>query len=210
MRDYHLQAFRVLFLLKEGNDPEGDSVGDDGDLRGYGTEYFRGLTWNNITRALAMVLSDIDLTQSGAVNKEMQRSYLVRTAVVNIKKQPGGAIAKEREILAAALRDADLLKEQLALYKPHLTICGGDAVFHAVEKIYGLTGKDEEAYAAPEPGHYLCPFLRVPELGIVLDYYHPQCRGGPNRDYADRLGIILEAFRQHGDLAPEPNGMRIG
>src|SRR5437763_17145760 len=62
---FALEPFRLLFVLKEGNDPKGDFVRSGGDLRAaWEWGYDRGHTWRPLAIWAAVVLGGVDIIPS--------------------------------------------------------------------------------------------------------------------------------------------------
>lgn len=98
---------------------------------------------------------------------EGRARILRQVAAVNLKKTPGGAVASMRSIHAHAKRDAEFIREQVALYQPDLTIACG--TFWICEEIFGL---DPDLRGGQPP----CHVHRDPRLGALVSFWHPQAR----------------------------------
>lgn len=108
----------ILVILKETNGLQG-SLADF--LRNGGSDtYYR--TWNNVARWVRMLLENSfceTITRAGL------QEAIKNIAAINIKKYAGGATANPREVRREALKDVDLLREQIRLYRPDIILTGG-------------------------------------------------------------------------------------
>lgn len=108
----------ILVLLKETNDLHGSLT--DFLRHGGSATYWR--TWNNVARWAAMILYG---NYWEFVPKEKLDDMVRNLAVVNLKKYAGGATANQREILAVAAQDMELLRRQITLIAPDIILTGG-------------------------------------------------------------------------------------
>lgn len=85
---------------------------------------------------------------------------------MNLKKIPGGRTANPREIESYAEEHRRLLEEQFRLYKPDITLAGG-----TFDILVGLRGvpviRDKDK---------CFPYFHDHDLGVCIDFYHPQQR----------------------------------
>jgi hypothetical protein len=118
---------RVVFLLKEVNDTSGTGRWD---LRDYVRGSAKGRTWDNVARWTYAIRSrgaDTPWSRAQAIAGSERADLLRSIAVVNLKKSPGRYVAVAPAVYQAAVQDRELLREQLALYQPAVTIwCGTD------------------------------------------------------------------------------------
>jgi len=162
--------FRVLFVLKEGNDPTGEfSAKDDiRDFARYGAKY---PTWGNLARWSATARC-ATFAPADAKDRAWRAEQLKHSAFVNIKKIPGGSKSNDAEVEGFALAHADLIREQLSLYRPHLTLACGRRIFSVLENVFsGVRDHPIEHEADVLHGF---SFFRDAELGTVIHFYHPQ------------------------------------
>lgn len=115
---------RLVFILKEAND-----FGNGGDLRRLLVQQVKGSTWRNVARwtigIKALPEIHIPWEKVESISKGEMLTALKTIAVVNLKKQSGGARASRSAILDAARSDRDLLIEQINIYKPDIIVCCG-------------------------------------------------------------------------------------
>lgn len=158
---------RIVFLLKEVNDPDGGNW----DLREFLRDGGRGATWNNVTRwtkgllALPQLLPWGDLEH---IDKEARIGTLRNIAAVNLKKVPGGGGADVDVLRDFARRNREYLRRQLELYRPSLIVgCGGDVT----SVLFGEILPEPDWRRSVRGVRY----ARI-EGATYLDYYHPNAR----------------------------------
>jgi hypothetical protein len=172
---------RLLFVLKEGNDPTGKWSLED-DLRDFVASGAKYKSWANLACWTAFARSvSFDLTSR--IDQQWRADQLRHSAFVNLKKVPGGATADNPAVLDFALLHGDLLRQQISLYDPHLTIACGSNTFHVLETVFeGTREKSENVFF----------YLKHQTLGTVIDFYHPQARiRGGAQSFLDMLRINL-------------------
>lgn len=174
---------RIVFMLKEVNDPGGG----DWDLREFLRSGGRGQTWNNVTRWTEGILAlpeirpwkDLD-----SIDNNARINALKKIAAVNIKKTPGGGAADVDGLHGFARANREFIRRQLDLYKPNLIIgCGSD-----------VTGVlFEDVYSEPE-WHKTMRGKRYAALGSAtyFDYYHPAARVSKKLLHAELIDSVRE------------------
>jgi hypothetical protein len=124
---YSASAPRLLFLLKEVNDTSGTGCWD---LRDYVRGSAKGRTWDNVARWTYIFRNRNADTPWQCVREitAAERGALLQSiAVVNLKKSPGKYEAVEPDIYKAAATDRELLRAQIHIYAPDVTVwCGTD------------------------------------------------------------------------------------
>lgn len=108
----------ILILLKETNGLQGSLT--DFLRHGGNQTYWR--SWNNVARWANLILNG---TYWKFVSRPELNDMIRNIAVVNLKKYAGGARANRKEVFEEALKDADLLKQQIMLYEPDIILTGG-------------------------------------------------------------------------------------
>ena len=182
---------RIVFLLKEVNDPGGG----DWDLRHSLRRGGRGQTWNNVTRWTEGILALPEIrpwNDLERIDENARIRALRKIAAVNIKKTPGGATAEVDGLRRFARANREFVRRQLDLYRPNLIVgCGSDVSDVLFEDIYGkpewrITVRGTW-YAALDSATY-------------FDYYHPNARmSGMLLHY----GLIDSVREQAGTLIAE-------
>jgi hypothetical protein len=145
-RDFTKQPRRVLFVLKEPNDPAQNWAGDYRKLE-HQHVFQRGSTWPMITKIAALLTERLDLSlpykEAHRLSQRDERlPILCRIAVINLKKCGGGARC-ERNLLVNYLTDnrRELLKKQIALYEPNIVLAGGDDVMAILKELYDVPSR---------------------------------------------------------------------
>ena len=164
---YESTSPRIVFLLKEVNDPGGG----DWDLRDFLRSGGRGQTWNNVTRwtegilALPEIRPWKDLED---IDNDARINALKKIAAVNIKKTPAAAAADVDGLHGFARANREFIRRQLDLYRPHVIVgCGSDVSDVLFADVYG------------EPGwHKTMRGTWYAALGSAtyFDYHHPNAR----------------------------------
>lgn len=181
---YFLSSRRLLFVLKEVNDPNGGNW----DLRQFMREGGRPQTWDNITRwveGIRMLPSDLPWSKVETIDHARRLRILRSIAAVNLKKSPGFHTADPRQLAIAASEDKFFLNEQVALYEPDLIICCGvGKVFHwpvdlGVVPAWKRTSRGVEFHEY-RPGRF------------VISYVHPQARVANNLLYYGLVDAVRE------------------
>ncbi len=181
--DYLVSEIKVLYVLKEVNDWK------KGDLRNFLKGGARWRTWNNISRWQLGIQTYFETGQSHFKDKisHIDRKKILRNiAVLNLKKASGGSVSDMSEIKRHAREDLDLLKEQIALYTPHIIICCGTGKIFSSLQIYNpkiaiQTSSDGIKYAA------------YPSC-LIIQHYHPQCRKKKKFLFHSSMEIIKHAL----------------
>jgi hypothetical protein len=182
--------FRVLFLLKEGNDPDGTWVRNGGDLRDMARCGGRYASWHNLATWIA-ISQRLPFTKNDRKSRDWRASQLRRAVFVNAKKIPGNANSSTTAIAEFAL-NADhnpLLKQQLELYRPRLTLACGNGLFQILRETFNARP------LKPANGKYGYWFFKSKSMGTVIDFYHPEARqvGG----WPELAAMVTENLRRH-------------
>jgi hypothetical protein len=165
--EYDANCTRLLVILKEPNDLNGNWARSGGDLRKFFAWGGRGATSMNLARWSALYDNPLlSMEEIDASDRKKRVEHLCRIAVVNLKKIAGGSTAQPKEIWEYAEKYWDLLEEQFKLYRPNLTIAGG--VFDILVALRGSN-------VVPKEGTRF-PYFEDQDLGVCIDFYHPQPR----------------------------------
>lgn len=189
----YLSASRqILLLMKEVNDPEGGGW----DLRDHLRNGTYPHTWNNAARwAYGILNSCPSFSDVPEPDAQFRKRWIEPLAVVNVKKVGGGASANQSDIMEYARGDRELLRTQLGLYKPGVTVCCSTSralrlLFDPVEIGPTRTTSNGTAYS------------KSATLGLVIHYYHPQVRYPANFLYT----MLMEAVKEGQVEEREPLG----
>lgn len=129
---------RILFLLKEQNDNDGEDVREwTGSINGVspnGNFFNRLSAWlyglTHITSSTYPPLSEaFDTTNQMKALREYPYAY------VNLKKETGGAVASDSVVYDHASLYRDFLRRQLDILNPTIIVCGGEVVFRAARDL---------------------------------------------------------------------------
>ncbi|HEX4581115.1 MAG TPA: hypothetical protein VH139_03595 [Acidobacteriaceae bacterium] len=190
-KSYESARLKVLVVLKEPNDKNGEWCDEGGDIRRHGWEGGREKTWPNLAR-WAYLFENPGATYSEAdsavADLEKRKANLRRLVVMNLKKEPGSHSAHLPTIEQYAFKYEDLLRKQFSIYKPALTIAGGT---HPI--LVKLMNKKNALRTSPEFFSY---FLDE-NLGIVMDFYHPQPRGKPATINEELFSLLARDLKHH-------------
>ena len=174
---------KVLYVLKEVNG------GENWDLRKFLRDGAQWRTWNNIVRwqyGIGNINLDAKFSQVNNVDENKRKEYLKHIAVLNIKKEPGGASSKMSEIWSYSWEDRELIKNQIEIYNPDIIMCCGTGKI--VQKRY-LAGKFEEWNETKNGIKY-----KNINNCLIIDYYHPQNRNKKKEKlFKDLVVAISEA-----------------
>ncbi len=171
---WEAQTPKITFVLKDANWPDGDESLSWNLVRKPHPRNWT--TWNNVARWTEALLEGKGYP--GYVSPETRIKWLRKVSFLNLKKSGGGPQNAKKDLLEAAERDADFIREQLALYQPDIIVCGGwnvtaDILEHKVLRREGsrLVPQDEEWI-----GNVRCFYIRFPgkeRLTPVVSFYHP-------------------------------------
>ena len=90
---------------------------------------------------------------------------------MNLKKIPGGSVTNNIELEREAHFDADLIRRQFEIYKPHtdLFISCGSAVTRLLKTLLTDINQQTSTFRGIE-------YFSIIGSGIVLEYSHPEAR----------------------------------
>jgi hypothetical protein len=165
---YKKSECKLLFVLKEVNDPDGG----EWDLREFLRECKRPQTWDNIARWVHGI-RNINNVPEWNFYKEIDDNFRINTlrsiCAVNLKKSPGGHTADNGSIWHVMQQDQQYLKKQLSFYSPDLVVCCGTGdMFHWVLS----QGGDDYIWKTTSRGVYHFDWNGIP----VLAFPHPEAR----------------------------------
>lgn len=157
---------RVLFVLKEANDPNGGGW----DLCEFLRDGGRWQTWNNVTRwAMALgAMARGEIKEDVPIDADKRKEVLSHVAAVNLKKVPGGSKSCKDEILCAAKENASLIREQVNECRCDVVVCCGVGVAEGLGEVFA----NDELLWRESRGR------RLGKCGEaeVLDFCHPAAR----------------------------------
>ena len=161
---------RLLFVLKEAN-----SAGRKGwNLREEVTRGPWATTWNNLTRwtrAIHALPESLPWACLSEICVHKRVETLNKIAFMNVNKRPGGTgVANMEAISAAAEKDSDFIRAQIAIYHADYVICCGKGISDLVAPI--IFGRKPD-WQMTDRGVW---FVELPIGGHLIDYSHPQSR----------------------------------
>jgi hypothetical protein len=185
----YLQSSRkLLFVLKEVNDPDGGGW----DLREFVKTSDRTQTWNNIARwveGIRRLDEDIPWSELVEIDGERRRETLKSIAAVNLKKSPGGHTTDSAELAKTSEEDRVFLTRQFALYAPDVIVCCGTSdLFHRLVPIC-----EQPQWKSTRRG---VRFHEYRPGQFVLEYSHPEARCAAPLLYYGLIDAIREILIQ--------------
>ncbi len=177
---------KLLFVLKEVNDPGGGSW----DLREFIHAGGRPQTWNNITRwteGIRQFSNDIPWSDLESVDELRRKQALRSIAAINLKKTPGGHTTNLDGLAATATEDREFLNRQMELYDPDIIICCGSMTSDIFHSLIHFT--EEPSWKMTRRGIW---FHEFKPGKYVISYAHPEARVA---DYLLYYGLI-DAVRE--------------
>ncbi len=184
---------RLLFVLKEVNDPDGGGW----DLRHFMLEGGRAQTWDNVTRWIEGIRQppdDVPWKAFENMTEERRRQDLRSIAAMNLKKSPGGHTTELVALANAAAADRAFLNRQFSLYEPDLVICCGTDTNNTLHRLVDLGGDPQ--WKTTRRGIWYHEFQ---QCKFVVSFAHPEARVANCLLY---YGLI-DALREI--LQPQPN-----
>ena len=186
----YLQSSRkLLFVLKEVNDPGSDGGG--WDLRKILRDKPRPQTWDNITRwveGIRRISEDIAWQEFKDVDLARRCKALRSIAAVNLKKLPGGHTTDQAELAKIAEEDKLYLNRQFALYAPDIIICCGTSdTFHWL-----VSTCEKPQWQSTRRG---VQFHEYSAGKFVIAYSHPEARCSSSLLYYGLIDAIREILK---------------
>lgn len=158
----------ILFIMREMNTDKEDNLREDLYNRGSGWK-----TWNNAARWATALLTGSEYYPRDINRRDQMR----KVAVINLKKEAGGARANKQELKAAVSADGSYTLREIELCDPEIIICGGfgnaDLLKEHVFK--ELAGEWKELPAVSFDSTWWYYFATINGKDIpVISFCHPQ------------------------------------
>jgi hypothetical protein len=173
---------KILWVLKEANDPDGGWDMRDGlkNIKtSYGVKPPARATFEPIIYTSYGIIHNCNWDDITDLDKDPSVADIVDLiGFVNIKKLPGGGTCNASDLRKAYNQHGNIVLKQITDYNPDIIICGGTLVDYLIE---GLGLKEENAI---QFGDLKC-YLQNDK--IYIRAYHPSFRGD-KQEYVD--GII--------------------
>ncbi len=163
---------KLLFVLKEANDPSGSSW----DLREFVREGARPQSWDTVTRwveAIRKLPTELPWSNLSEITKDRRQNALRSICAMNINKRAGGHTSNPATLWQAANTDRAMIKRQLAIYDADLVICCGTT------DLLQLVIGDETPLVWRETSRGVRFFEQSPSK-FVISYSHPTARIASN------------------------------
>ena len=167
---YSASPIKLLFVLKEVNDPDGGGW----DLREFICAGGRPQTWNNITRwteGIQQLSKDSPWSDLESIDERRRKQALSSIAAINLKKTPGGHTTDIDGLAATATEDREFLNRQMGLYDPDIIICCGAATSDILHSLIHFS--DEPFWKMTRRGVWFHEFRPGK---YVIRYEHPEAR----------------------------------
>ena len=187
---------RILFVLKEVNDPECNRNWTIQELL---IEDYKYRMW----RRLAEWARGILLTESSKPAPAFEEfpdvkdadDWLRKIAVINLKKYPGGGSADMATISRCARQDRSEILEELRLIDPAIIICGG--TYGVFSEILSLPA-DSIRISNPTLGYHYATIFDKERL--IIDFWHPANFYPMTLNYYGITGIYQHAIRAKNSM----------
>jgi hypothetical protein len=184
---------RIVWLLREVNDPEGNLTDLRSDLKEFADQLRIAPAWTRTFCAVARVsyglLHPTDPWERWCKVQSEFSTALGDVAVINIKKTAGGASARWNELAAAFKANEEQLRLQLGELKPDIVI-GGNVMWFCRDWLGGWDPRFAKDRNAPYPTRCVGGILWV-------HAHHPNQRGS-HRAYFERIVSGIMASTQQG------------
>lgn len=168
LQTYIAAPYRVLWILKEANDPTNKG---DWDLRKFlSSGEFKGYkkwkrTFSLPLRVMYGIFHGFSQWESLPSVDKIESHTLESIAYINLKKIPGGARANGAMVADAYKQSKGLILEQIRVFKPNIVICCGMTMW-LLRSDLGIP--NEEVNKDSKYAHY------IKRNSIVfIDTYHP-------------------------------------
>lgn len=143
-----------------------------------------GRTWNNIARWTQALLDNANYSDVETINPDSLSTQLSRVAAMNLKKEAGGARAKE--IRRYAIEHREWIKKQIAIINPDIIIACG--TFDELVK-YTLDVDTRNCKKIAGTTHWRYD-IRIHSKNVpIISSYHPQYNK-KNRELVDAMKEI--------------------
>lgn len=195
-KDCYLESkHRLVFILKEANDPNGGGW----DLRKFLRDGARPQTWNNITRwvmGIRELERDIGWRELENINNEQRTEMLQSICAMNLKKSPGGRTTDNEQLSAVAKMDRDYLNKQFNLYESELdlVICCGSVTTNIFHEQIDIEKPHKKKMT--KRGIW---FHEYRTSKFIISYFHPQARVSGNLLYYGIVDAVREILSRNAD-----------
>ena len=161
---------KIMFVLKEVNDPDGGNW----DLRKFVREGGRPQTWDNVTRwvkGIRSLPSELKWNELSEVTETKRRDILRSICAINLKKSPGGHTTDNQSLWEISNNDKEFIRKQFSFYEADIVIGCGSVT---TDLLYSLVdfGTDP-GWMMTTRGIWYHEYL---PRKFVISYAHPAAR----------------------------------
>lgn len=177
---------KLLFIMKEANDPENGNW----DLRKVLFNGGRKYSWDNVTRwiiGIRKITEDINWNELENISNEKQIENLRTVCVFNLKKTPGGHTTNNKNLARVAIEDKAFINEQFSLYDADITICCGSIIGDLFGKIIDV--QMPNTWEITSKGIY---FKKYQNNKILISFAHPEARVQDSLLYYGLIDAVRE------------------
>lgn len=185
---------KLLFVLKEVNDPEGGGW----DLRPFVRDGGRADTWDNVSRWVEGIRSleiDRPWNELLAIDAQRRRNALQSIAAMNLKKSPGGHTTNRVDLARIATQDRAFLNRQFAFYDADIVICCGTDVTNNFDRLIDLP--DALPWRLTRRG---VEFREYRPRKFIVAFAHPEARVSSNLLYYGLVDAVREIVLESGTV----------
>lgn len=190
-KSYIESALKIMFILKEVNDPEGGNW----DLRNFILTGARPQTWDNITRwnfGIQNINKMIDWKEIKDISEDQRKEYLKPICAINLKKFPGNHTTDNKELSRIANEDKIFFNEQFNIYSPNLIICCGSIVNTLFHDLIDFSKKPD--WKMTTRGIW---YHEYKKNKYIIQYSHPAARITDCLLYYGLLDAINEIYKNN-------------
>ena len=184
---------RLMFILKEVNDPDGGNW----DLREFIRDGAREQTWSNITRwtyGIRSIEKDIAWDNLQQITEEQRKEILKSICAINLKKSPGGHTTNKDILATVAFEDKIYFKEQFSFYDPDLVICCGSVVSRLFHNL--VSSQLEPKWKMTKRGIWYHEYAKNK---YVIEFSHPEARVADCFLYYGLIDAVREIWLEGSD-----------
>lgn len=186
---------RILFVLKEVNDPNCDN---DWALQDHLSKDAKSTMWYRVAEWAKGIIE----TQAGKPDVLFTcfpqgtgtHEWLKRIAVLNLKKTPGGSSSNMDVVNSFAQADAAEIREEIGIIDPDIIILGGTG-----SAFYKVCGLDDNMAIIKDRLHQYAYYNLLGRDRLVIDYYHPSIRVSKLLSYYGIMGVYRHALNSRNE-----------
>ena len=166
----------VLFILRDMNCSVSNDLCEDLRLEGSGAK-----TWCNVGRWVKAVL-DENQEYPYDMSPQKRIEQISRVAVMNIKKEGGGARSEGKELVSYAKEQKELILEQIRMCDPDIIICCGQQIKGGLsnaeileQNVFGIRAKWDKIRSCDLPKDWWYFYAEINGKKVpIVSFCHPQ------------------------------------